>query len=65
MAMRARLIDANTGKRIAQAPCAYQSDEEGAPTYDEMVADQGARLKTLPSIGTDVCFGIIQKSLVN
>jgi hypothetical protein len=64
-AMRARLIDANTGKRIAQAPCAFASDEEGAPTYDEMVADQGGRLKALLSTGTDTCFSTIQKSLVN
>lgn len=64
-AMRARLIDANTGKRIAQAPCAYQSDEDGAPTYDEMLADQGARLKAMLSAGTDVCLATIQKSLVN
>ena len=65
MNLRARLIDANTGKRIAQAPCTYASEEDGAPTYDEMVADQGARLKALLSAGTAACLETVQKSLVN
>ena len=63
--LRARLINASTGKRIAQAPCVYASEDDGAPTYDEMVADQGARLKAMLSAGTDVCSGSIQKLLVN
>ena len=65
LAMRARLIDANTGKRIAQAPCAYASDENGAPTYDEMIDNQGVRLKAMLGAGTENCLAKIQKSLVN
>ena len=63
--MRARLIDANTGKRIAQAPCPYASDEDGAPTYDEMLDNQGTRLKQMLSAGADFCYQTIQKSLIN
>jgi hypothetical protein len=52
---RARLIDANTGKRIAQAPCTYQSDDTAPPTYDQMLADKAARLKTMFAAATDFC----------
>jgi hypothetical protein len=63
LSMRARLIDAHNGKRIAQAPCTYASDEKDAPTYDEMLADSGTRLKAMIAAGTDQCLGMMQKPL--
>jgi hypothetical protein len=65
LSLRARLIDAGTGKRIAQAPCTYPSEEKGAPTYDEMLAGNGARLKAMIGTGTDTCLGLMQKALIN
>ena len=52
---RARLIDAASGKRIAQAPCMYQSDDKAPPTYDQMLADRAALLKTMFAAATDFC----------
>jgi hypothetical protein len=65
MAMRARLIDAKTGKRLAQAPCAYFPDEKDPPTYDEMLADHGVKLKAMLQAATETCFDTMHKALLS
>ena len=60
---RARLIDANTGKRIAQAPCQYKSDDKTPPTYDEMLDNKAALLKTMLATAADSCAETMSKSL--
>ena len=60
---RARLIDANTGKRIAQAPCTYKSDDKTPPTYDQMLADKAALLKTMLAAAANSCAEIWRKAL--
>jgi hypothetical protein len=52
---RARLIDANTGKRIAQAPCQYQSEEKTPPTYDQMLDNKAVLLKSMLATAADIC----------
>jgi hypothetical protein len=64
MAMRARLIDAGAGKRIAQAPCAYVSDDPNPPTYDEMLDDHGTKLRAMLQTATESCFDTIHKALL-
>jgi hypothetical protein len=60
---RARLIDANSGKRIAQAPCQYQSDDKAPPTYDQMLDNKAALLKTMLETAADSCAETMAKSL--
>ncbi|HWM62239.1 MAG TPA: hypothetical protein VNN98_08795, partial [Rhizomicrobium sp.] len=60
---RARLIDANTGKRIAQAPCQYQSEEKTPPTYDQMLDNKAALLKSMLEAAADSCADKMAKSL--
>jgi hypothetical protein len=64
MAMRARLIDAGSGKRIAQAPCEYQTEDKDLPTYDETLADHGAKLEAMLQVATDNCFDTIHKAFM-
>jgi hypothetical protein len=61
VAIHARLIDANTGTIVAQAPCTYRSSEENAPTYDQMLADHAARLKTMLVSAANSCAATMQK----
>lgn len=63
IAARARLIDANTGKRIAQAPCQYQSEEKTPPTYDQMLENKAALLKTMLAAAADTCTDRIAATL--
>jgi len=63
MGMRARLIDASTGVRIAQAPCAYESNDNDPPTYDEMLENHAARLKSMFLTATNSCSEVLQKAL--
>jgi hypothetical protein len=60
---RARLIDANAGKRIAQAPCVYQSDDKTPPTYDQMMADKAALLKNMLAAAADSCVDKMSRTL--
>jgi len=60
---RARLIDANTGTRIAQAPCEYKSDDKTPPTYDQMLDNKAALLKDMFAKAADVCAEQMAKSL--
>jgi len=60
---RARLIDANTGKRIAQAPCQYQSEDKAPPTYDHLLDNKAALLKTMLAAAADTCADTMAKSL--
>lgn len=58
------LIDAGTGKLIAQGPCKIDSfDDKGAPTYDEMYADNAAILKTQFQQAADECASQMTKGL--
>ena len=60
---RARLIDASTGKRIAQAPCQYQSEDKTPPTYDQLLDNKAALLKTMLATAADTCAGKMASSL--
>ena len=51
----ARLIDASTAKRVGRASCTYKSDDKEPPTYDEMLAEKAARLKTMFAAAADHC----------
>jgi hypothetical protein len=60
---RARLIDANIGKRIAQAPCQYKSEDKTSPTYDQMLDSKAALLKTMLAAAGSFCADTMAKSL--
>jgi len=60
---RARLIDANTGKRIAQAPCQYKSQDKEPPSYDQMLENKAARLKAMLAAAADTCAGKMAQAL--
>lgn len=60
---RARLIDANTGKRIAQAPCQYKSPDTDPPSYDQMLENKAARLKAMLALAGETCANQMAKSL--
>lgn len=64
LSARARLIDAQTGKRLAQAPCIFLSDEKSPPTYDEMLADSAARLKSMIADAGQSCLVKMSKDLL-
>ncbi len=62
---RARLIDATSGTLIGQAPCTYVSDDEStAPTYDELMADQAALLKSKLATAATSCSSVISEALL-
>jgi hypothetical protein len=65
MVMRARIIDAQSGKRLAQAPCQYLSNENSPPTYDEMLADHAAKLKSMLAAGAEICAAGMMKTLLD
>lgn len=59
------LIDAGTGKLIAQGPCKIDNfDDKGAPTYDEMYADNAAILKQQFQQAADECAGQMAKGIL-
>jgi len=52
----ARLVDAATDKVLAEAPCKEMAeDDKGAPTYDELYADNARLLKARYSDEADDC----------
>ena len=52
----ARLVDASTGKVVAQAGCNIDSDDVmSAPTYNELYADNAALLKSKLQTDADKC----------
>lgn len=62
---RARLIDAPTGKLIAQVPCTYNSDsEKTAATYDELTASQAALLKQKLATGGSACTAVVEQNML-
>ena len=61
---RARLVDAGTGKLVAQVPCTYVSDDETtAPTYDQLLENKAALLKTKLETAGNACAEIFEKNL--
>jgi hypothetical protein len=60
---RARLIDAGSGKRIAQAPCEYKSEDKVPPTYDQMLENKAELLKTMLVTAADTCAETMAKTL--
>ncbi|NVD98509.1 hypothetical protein [Massilia sp. BJB1822] len=53
---RAKLIDTATKKVVANANCQAQSDRKlQPPTYDEMLANQAARLKRALAVLSEAC----------
>lgn len=64
MTARARIIDAQSGKRLAQAPCTYLSDDKSPPTYDELLANHAARLKAMLAAGSQSCLSKMSKDLL-
>lgn len=62
--VRARLVDAASGTILSQAPCQYESDTEAtAPTYDQLLDNDGALLKTKVAAGINVCSDLIAKNM--
>jgi hypothetical protein len=62
---RSRLIDAARGKQLAQAPCTYDDpDTNPRPSYDEMLADNAAKLKDMLKKATDFCAIKMQATLL-
>ena len=68
----ARLIDARSGKVIAQSSCAPPkeqqknepaADSDKAPTYDEMTADNGALIKSTLAANEDACAVAMLKNM--
>jgi hypothetical protein len=61
---KARLVDASTGKVVAQAACNIDSnDVMGAPTYGELYADNAALLKSKLQTDADKCVEQMTKIL--
>lgn len=55
---RLRLIDARNGKVVAEGGCARVPEETpDAPTYDELLANDAARLKSELKKAADFCVG--------
>jgi hypothetical protein len=61
---RARLIDAHTQQRLAQAPCEYKSDEKESPDYDMMLANRADILKQMFARAGDQCAETMRKMLL-
>ncbi len=60
-----RLTDAATGKLVAQVPCKYDTeDEKDPPSYDDLVANDAAILKTKLAAASDSCTDTIVKGLL-
>jgi len=60
----ARLVDASTGKVVAQSPCKFDSGEEmNPPTYDELYANNAALLKAKMQTAADACVGQMTQAL--
>ncbi|HEX4859820.1 MAG TPA: hypothetical protein VFV07_01200 [Rhizomicrobium sp.] len=63
--MHARLIDAATGAVIAQAPCKHAfNDEDHAPDYDAMMADQAAFIKKTFADGASACVAELEGKML-
>jgi hypothetical protein len=61
----AHLVDGSTGKVVAQAPCkADQGEAKGAPTYDELYADNASLLKAKFQEAADNCADQMSKALL-
>ena len=59
-----RLVDASTGKVVAQSPCKFDSGEEmNPPTYDELYANNAALLKSKLQTVADACVGQMTQAL--
>ncbi|HKQ44132.1 MAG TPA: hypothetical protein VJS47_01955 [Rhizomicrobium sp.] len=70
--VNARLIDARSGKVIAQSHCIPPKEQQAnfpapepdkAPTHDEMMADNAALIKATIIKNADTCAAIIQKNM--
>jgi hypothetical protein len=59
----ARLIDAVSAKWVARASCTYRSDEKTPPTYDQLLENKAALLKTMLAAAADTCAGEMAQSL--
>jgi hypothetical protein len=59
----ARVIDASTGKVVAQAGCTVEAKKENAPTYDELYANNAAVLKAKSQEAADECAGQMSRLL--
>ncbi|WP_346837588.1 hypothetical protein [Microbulbifer sp. SAOS-129_SWC] len=55
--VKMRLIDTSTNEVLAEASCgrATPEEDEGAPTYDELMADNAERLKQALQANADYC----------
>jgi len=61
---RMRLVDAATGQTIAQAPCKYETGEDGAPDYDTMMADNAAFIKKVMASAADSCVAVVEDKML-
>jgi len=61
---RVKLLDAATGKPIVKTRCSIDPDKDAtSPTGDEMLVDNGARLKAMLAADGDACLASVEKDL--
>jgi hypothetical protein len=63
---RARIFDTSTGKLVAQIPCTYVSDDEKtAVTYDQLLENNAALLKSKLESAGKSCTNIFMQHIVS
>lgn len=63
---RARLIDTKTQQVVAEGLCKrIPETNEGAPTYDEMVGNNAARLKKELAVAAQTCVDSLKKDMLS
>jgi hypothetical protein len=61
---KARLIDGRTGSVIRRAKCAHRPVKTSAsPTLDELVADQGLKLRAAVEAAKELCLATVRQEL--
>ncbi|CAN7183811.1 hypothetical protein LJR289_000371 [Pseudoduganella sp. LjRoot289] len=61
---RARLIDVAARSVLADLECSRESGKDGAPTQDELMANQAARLKREMAIGANTCLQTMRTGML-
>lgn len=63
---RLRLVDAKSGKVLAEGSCARVPDQtDNAPSYDELIANSAARLKQELRTAADFCIGEFKSKVLS
>jgi hypothetical protein len=61
---RVRLIDVAARSVVAEMDCERESGKANAPSYDELMAKQGARLKREMAIGANTCLQTVRSAML-